>query len=63
MDGEPNVSIIAVITTNKEKVSGGVPIFLCADQTELQDVSLKLENILDAAAHEINQDTMILVKH
>lgn len=63
MDFEPKVSIIAIITTEKEKISGGAPIFISTDREEMQEISTKLESIMDAAAHEINLETIIIVKH
>jgi hypothetical protein len=55
--------ILAVCTTDKDGVGGSGPIFYCQDDAELQKVSLYLEKILDALAHEVRPGTMILVKH
>lgn len=57
-------AILAVITTDKQKLAGGgVPVFVVDDQERLHEVSASLSNILDASAHEIHSDVMIIVKH
>jgi hypothetical protein len=55
--------ILAVVTTQRDSVGGSGPIFYCQDEDELQKVSLYLEKILDAMAHQIRPGTMIMVKH
>jgi hypothetical protein len=55
--------ILAVCTTEPTSVGGSGPIFFCKDEEELQQVSLYLEKILDAMAHQVRPGTMILVKH
>lgn len=55
--------IVAIVTTDINRVAGGAPTFRCVDRNELQEMSWLLQKILDAAAHELNADTMILVKH
>lgn len=55
--------ILAVCTTEKDSVGGSGPIFYCQSEEEMQKVSLYLEKIMDAMAHEIRPGTMILVKH
>jgi len=56
-------SILAVITTSPEKVSGGVPIFVVKDAQEIQVKAFLLENILDGMAHELDADTFVVVRH
>ena len=59
---EQHSTIVAVITTNPGNIKGGgAPIFITADQESLQKVSMTLEKIMDASAHEINKDTIIIV--
>lgn len=55
--------ILAVCCIEREDVGGSSPIFYCKDNEELQKVSLYLEKILDAMAHEVRPGVMILVKH
>jgi hypothetical protein len=55
--------ILAVITTNESKVSGGAPIFLCDDKKELEYVAANLEAIIDGIAHALSEDLFIIVKH
>jgi len=64
MHNELPTNIIAVITTKQENLKGGgVPVFISKDKDELQQTSSRLEKILDASAHEIDQNTMIIVAH
>lgn len=56
-------SILAVITTQKERVQGGAPIFIVDDLDELEKLSFTLEKILDAEVHALNQETYIVVRH
>ncbi len=64
MDKDLPTNIMAVITINQENLKGGgVPIFIAMDKDELQQTSSRLEKILDASAHEIDQNTMIIVAH
>lgn len=59
---EQPTKIIAIITTNPENVlAGGAPVFVAKDIDSLQKTSLTLEKTLDASAHEVNSETMIIV--
>lgn len=54
--------IVAIITMTPEKVQGGgAPVFVVTDQKELQGTSMTLEKIMDASAHEVDVDTLIIV--
>ncbi|BCJ85368.1 capping complex subunit for YIEGIA [Effusibacillus dendaii] len=55
--------ILAVITTSRDKVGGGSPIFYAVDEQELQSLSFTLEKILDGIAHEVNPNLFIIVRH
>ncbi|WP_438312953.1 capping complex subunit for YIEGIA [Sporosarcina sp. FA9] len=60
--GNQHAEIVAVVTITPEKVQGGgAPVFIAKDHQELQVISLTLEKIMDAAAHEIDVDTLIIV--
>ena len=60
--GEQQAKIVAAITTKQETIlSGGAPVFLADDKKELQKISMNLEKIMDASAHEISEDTIIIV--
>ncbi len=58
-----NKAILAVITTDRERSSGGAPIFFARDQQEMEEIAFQLEVILDAMAHQIGDGLMIMVKH
>jgi len=55
--------ILAVITTNGNKITGGPPIFLCNTREEMEHISANLEAILDGIAHSLTDDLFIIVKH
>ncbi|WP_217585424.1 capping complex subunit for YIEGIA [Lentibacillus saliphilus] len=56
-------AILAVITTDKAKIDGGAPIFLCDDLEEMQVVAANLEAIMDGIAHALSENLYIIVKH
>ncbi|RKD24999.1 hypothetical protein BEP19_03965 [Ammoniphilus oxalaticus] len=61
---EHQTGIVAVVTTDMQKAqSGGSPVFFANNPTELEMISASLSNILDAAAHEITSELMIIVRH
>jgi len=61
---EQPTQIIAIVTTQKESIAGGgVPIFITSNHKQLQEMSFSLEKVLDASAHEVDEQTMILVAH
>jgi len=55
-------TILAVITTQRERVGGGVPIFYVKPE-EVQRIGAHLEAILDAMVHELQEGLYIVVKH
>ncbi|WP_458412679.1 capping complex subunit for YIEGIA [Schinkia sp. CFF1] len=55
--------ILAVITTNPNKVAGGTAIFTCSTVEEMESISGSLEAILDGVAHRLSDDLYIIVKH
>jgi hypothetical protein len=56
-------TIIAVVSIDRERIAGGAPIFITDTADEQQKVAFKLEKILDATAHDLQNGTFILVKH
>jgi hypothetical protein len=56
-------SILAIITTSSENVTGGAPIFIVKDPEEIQAKAFLLENILDGMAHEIDSSLFVVVRH
>lgn len=56
-------TILAVITTNRQKIGGGAPIFFCDTAKELQYVASNLEAITDGIAHALSEELFIIVKH
>ncbi|WP_210470534.1 hypothetical protein [Sporosarcina sp. 6E9] len=59
---EQHAMIVAVITTKQGNIQGGgAPFFITSDRDTLQKVSMTLEKVLDASAHEIDEDTLVIV--
>jgi hypothetical protein len=56
-------TIIAIVSTDRERIAGGAPIFIVDTADEQQEVAFKLEKILDVTAHDLQNGTFILVKH
>ncbi|WEK55673.1 MAG: hypothetical protein P0Y55_06395 [Candidatus Cohnella colombiensis] len=54
-------NIVGIVTTNRESVGGGTPIFFTQDAQQLQQVSHLLEKVLDCAAHQVNDALFIIV--
>ncbi|WP_232696303.1 capping complex subunit for YIEGIA [Brevibacillus daliensis] len=55
--------ISAIITTRREDVSGGTPVFVAKDEQEMQDIAFLLEKILDGMVHEIAPRILVIVRH
>ncbi|MRH42389.1 hypothetical protein GH741_06795 [Aquibacillus halophilus] len=56
-------AVLSVITINKEKISGGAPIFICKTKEEMDNVAANLEAILDGISHALSDELYIIVKH
>lgn len=63
MSEETAKPILAIITTSRDQVGGGAPIFYCQTSEEQQQIAFTLERCLDATIHEISPSVLILVKH
>lgn len=55
--------ILAVITMNRDAVAGGAPIFIASGPEEQKQVAFRLEKILDASVHDLQNGQLIVVKH
>ncbi|MBW5446659.1 hypothetical protein GE107_11365 [Cohnella sp. CFH 77786] len=53
--------IVAVVTTAKDEVGGGAPIFIQPDPERMKKTAFLLEKLLDAAAHELNETVYLIV--
>lgn len=56
-------TILAVVTTDMNKVKGGTPIFYAKDEQELEKTSLYLSKILFGMAHDLENGTYVIVRH
>jgi len=54
--------IVAVVTTDPHKVSGGgAPVFYAENEQAKQSIAFALEKILDASAHDLKNGVIIIV--
>jgi len=57
-------SILAVVSSKPDRMgNGAVPVFLVQSTEEVQHFSATLANILDGMAHELEPETVIVVRH
>ncbi|KAF1086470.1 hypothetical protein SPSYN_00189 [Sporotomaculum syntrophicum] len=61
--GEEAKQILAVITTDKSKVTGAVPIFIADSEEEKQKTALFLAKTLDAMVHDLENGIYFIVRH
>ncbi|KNF08712.1 hypothetical protein CLPU_5c00190 [Gottschalkia purinilytica] len=56
--------ILAIITTNKDSVSGGsVPVFYTKDKEEQEKVSILISKITTGMIHDLENGCYVIVKH
>ncbi|MGE5589993.1 MAG: capping complex subunit for YIEGIA [Bacillota bacterium] len=56
-------AILAVVTLHPEQVAGGLPVFAVPDDTSAQKLAGSLSHILDAQVHDLQNGTLIIVRH
>jgi hypothetical protein len=55
--------VLAIVTTNPNKVAGGTSIFTCDSVQEMDEFAKNLEAITDGIAHKLSEEVYIIVKH
>ena len=55
--------ILAVVTTNRQKVASGTGVFYCENTAEMEAVGASLEAILGGIAHALSEELLIIVRH
>lgn len=61
--GEATKQILAVVTTDRNKVTGAVPIFIADSEGEKEKVARYLASTLDAMVHDLENGVYYIVKH
>ncbi len=56
-------TILAIITTDPQKVFGSSPVFIAKDKEEANRIGLLLSRILKAMVHDLENGVYIVVKH
>ena len=56
--------ILAIVTVDKDKVTGGgCPVFLAVDQKEQEKLGLFLARILDGIVHDLENGVYFICRH
>jgi hypothetical protein len=55
--------ILAIITTECQKIQGSTATFCCDTEEEAERVAADLEAILDGIAHKLANGSYVIVKH
>jgi hypothetical protein len=56
--------ILAIVTLDMNKVqSGGCPVFLAANQEEMEKISLLLARILGGIVHDLENGVYFICRH
>ncbi|MFI3211193.1 MAG: hypothetical protein R3Y64_09145 [Peptostreptococcaceae bacterium] len=58
-----NEYTLGVITINKEVKNAGCPVFYVKDDKELQQKALLMSKSVGGMVHQIDKETLIIVKH
>jgi len=56
-------TIAAIVTTKRDRVGGGAPIFFADNEDDLHRMAVYLAKILDGVVHDLGGGTLIVVKH
>jgi len=60
--GNQHAKIVAIITMKPEAIQGGgAPVFIVENIKHLQKMSLTLGKLMEATAHEVEEETTIIV--
>lgn len=55
--------IVAVVTTEKDKVGGGAPIFYAASKEEMSRLTLYLAKMTKGMVHDLENGVCVIVRH
>ncbi|MGD9678593.1 MAG: hypothetical protein AB7V16_09660 [Vulcanibacillus sp.] len=56
--------ILAIVSVSRETViAGGAPVFIVDSKEKMQRTAFLLEKILDGIAHDLENGTIIIVRH
>lgn len=60
-----NNNILAIVTLkdNKEKISGGVPIFFAENKEEMEHISMLLARLTLAMVHDLGNGIKVIIRH
>ena len=54
--------LLAAVTTKKEKVAGGIPIFLAQDKEEMEKISRLMSRLFKAMVHDLENDVWVIYR-
>lgn len=56
--------ILAIVSNSRENiVASGAPVFIAENNEKMQRTAFLLEKILDGIAHDLENGTIIIVRH
>lgn len=56
--------ILAIVTTQPDKVQGGgCPVFIARDEEEMDNICLYLARILGGIVHDLENEVKFIAKH
>lgn len=55
--------IVAVVTTAKDKVGGGAPIFYATSKEEMDKLALYLAKMTKGMVHDLENGVYVIVRH
>ncbi len=59
----PIETIIAIVTTDRDLVGGGAPIFYSRDEEEAQRIAMHISRVTFGMDHDLENGVHIIVKH
>lgn len=54
---------VVITDTEKDKITGDIPIFIASDQAEKEKISRFLSRSLDAMVHDLDNGVYYIVRH
>ena len=61
--GQSTKEVLAIVTTNRNKVARGTTVFYAENAAELERTARLLARVLAAAVHDLDNECLVLVRH
>ena len=63
VDNEKQGEILAIVTQNRDMMSDSVPVFFTKEEKEMEKLARYISKVLNAATHDLENGTFIIVRH